>query len=76
MFKRKYKRSEWMEGLLQAEKMWAAGYTIHSYVGIDQNKTEVSFIDDDGQTVKFRATREWATGCNDYTYHAFKLSKI
>jgi hypothetical protein len=76
MFKRKYKRTEWMEGLLQAEKMWSAGYTIHRYVAMNDKETAITFIDDDDQTTTFFGTREYATGFSDYTGHYYRLSKL
>lgn len=34
LFKKKYKRSEWFKGLLEAEKLYADGYHYHKNDGI------------------------------------------
>ena len=34
LFKKKYERSEWFEGLLEAEKLYAEGYHYHKNDGV------------------------------------------
>ena len=66
MFKRKYKRSEWMEGLLEAEELYKEGYVLYSYEP-HWKAPKVAFVNKDfNQSVLDSGSCELVKGMLDF----------